>query len=278
MKMGNYRVRKSYLLLTVACVAAAITAYLVVPGGAPSGQGRPSAAVSSSPVDITARYELPGIIGQGWWQQLPAPIFSLKTPIGDNCDQMWRWAHDHGGIDRGWSNVVVSIRARKPVHIDVLAVGSHLLTTRTPSQPNTLLCVPTNEPYMDGEYVLDHGMEPGFLVDHDGASDDFSASSGVGEVADLDFGEIKKISFSAFAHACDCTWQVTVKIVVNGVEQHVTIDDSDSNHPFRTVAAPLKPGDPGANTIWCAADGHGRLTSPQKRDCPIPVVYETPLY
>jgi hypothetical protein len=272
--------RTKRYLLVLACIAAAVFGYLVVPGNRSAPPPSPKGSAPEAPVEVTARYQPPGAsIGEGWWQQLPAPVASLGPPAGADCPRMWEWSRTHGGVDRGWSDVAVTIRAHRPVSLVVLAASSRLVSSRPPVPGQTLLCVPGREPYMGGEYVLEHGMQVGFLVDRDGASYDFRESGGgVGSPIALGFGEINQLSFRAFAHACDCTWRIEVEMLIDGQRHHFILDDADSGKPFHTIAPPLTPGDPATNIVWCAPEGQGRLTSPARRDCPIPVVYETPLY
>jgi len=268
------------LLVLVVCIIAAVCGYLVIPDNRSSSRPLLEKTAPEAPIDVTARYQgFRGIfIGEGWWQQLPAPVASLNPPVGASCAQMWEWSRARGGIDRGWSDVEVTIRARKPVHLIILSARSHLLFSRPPTPHQTLLCVPGREPYMSGEYVLESSGITGFLVDRDVSIYDFRHTGGDGLSVNLGFGEIEKLPFRAFAHACDCTWRIEVDMLIDGRQHHLMLDDADSRKPFRTIAPPSTPGDPATNAVWCAPDGQGRLTSPDRRDCPIPVVYETLLY
>lgn len=232
-------------------------------------------ASADLPVDVTAQYRDDGIIGEAWWQTLPASVTASDMTAGSSCPYMRDRLREQGGVDRGWSEVTVTIRAKKSVDIVIQSARSRLVSSAPPSPERTLLCVPDPEPYMAREDLLNFDL--GFLVDHDGYASNLPGVDPQANAIKLGFGEIQELDFKAYAHSCDCIWEIAFELLVDGKSHQWRLRDATTDRPFRTIAPPQSPGD-STNIVWCAPDGQGRLTLPERRDCPIPVVYETPLY
>ena len=275
-----YRRRPTGLIVTsVSCLIAAILGYLVVPNARQEAVSRrlSKPPTQSSTIEVTAVYGNNVPKNEAWWQATPRHLDLRDLPAAMGCPKMRDWLRSRGGIDRGWSDVTVTIRARRPARLIFKTARSRLVSSRPATAKQTLLCVPDVESGVAGEYQLN--SEEGFLLDRDGYSsilpnDAYSRS----EPIDLGFGEVLDISFKAFARACDCTWRLELDMLVDGQPFHSALNDLRTGRPFRTLAAPSSPGDPKSNVVWCAPTGVGRLTLPSRRDCPIPVEYETPIY
>jgi hypothetical protein len=271
------------MLIAASCVIAALLGFIITPtrtspstdaGRAASPTATRSTA--SDPVEVIARDEDDPAENEAWWQQLPTSVGALGLPTGVSCPQLRDWLHVRGGIDRGWSDITVAVRARKPLTVTFLAVRSRLVSRHSPTDSRTtLLCVPDSRSFVAGEYELP--STPGLIVDQAAGSYDFTRD-GSAYPTKLGFGEITQIVFPVFAHTCDCTWRLEVEALINGQQRQWVLNDTSSGKPFHTIAPPPAPGDPSTNVVWCATSGHGRLTSPARRDCPIPVAYEGPIY
>ena len=75
-----------------------------------------------------------------------------------------KWLSVHGGVDRSWSSLTVSIRARRPAHIELLSVRARLLSSRPPVSSPTLLCVAQTEPFLQDESDAKFAMGT-FVID-----------------------------------------------------------------------------------------------------------------
>lgn len=191
---------------------------------------------------------------------------------------MHKWLREREGVDQGWSEVALTFRARRPTSLRIVSLRSRLVSSRPAPQGHTLLCVPHSESYVERQDLL--AYDAGFLVDQDGYESITTADylAGKEPAMNLGFGEVHQVRLKAHAANCDCTWLIELELEVDGQVQRHTLGKNPSREPFRTMARPTRPGDPDSNIVWCAPDGHGRPTDPGKRDCPIPVDYETPIY
>ncbi len=278
--------------LLATCLAAAVVGYLVTPGRAPDGsigsvstpQGSATAEHTESqagPVEMSARSESESWSNAAaqrwnnaaWWKQLPASASTLGFPHGADCPYIEKWLRAHSGVDRGWSSVTLSIRARRPTHITVVTMRAHILSARPAIPAPTLLCIPNTEPYLDSEpnEPLVKGVRAFMIDGSENTIYTYQASDENGESGqdDVGFGEILHLPVTAYAHACDCTWKLEVEALVDGNRQRWLLDNEDQHAPFRTIAPPSSPTDPTIE-VWCAPDGHGRLTVPDRGDCPLP--------
>ncbi|MEU0883354.1 hypothetical protein ABZ345_32510 [Lentzea sp. NPDC005914] len=260
-----------------ACLFAAGLGYVITPDDRPTDSSdSQDKAAGAPPVEVAARYQDDGIIGEAWWQMLPASVGEHDLAAGSSCAAVRDKLRGLGGVDRGWSEVTVTIRAKRPVQVVVQSVRSRLVSSAPPAPARTLLCVPDPEPYMAREDLLKYDM--GFLVDQDGYSSNLLGSDPEANTKRLGFGEIHELDFKGYVRSCDCAWKIELELLVDGRKQQWQLEDSVTERPFRTIAPPQSPGDSSTNVVWCAADGRGKPTLPDRRDCPIPVVYETPLY
>jgi hypothetical protein len=265
----------AFILAVIGCIVGSCIA---------SGQDKgtvPSRGAPRSPIEISADYSRARELDTAWWQLLPGETENT-LPKGSNCDELAAWLRARGGVDRGSSRVTLWVRAMTTVKIRIVRARSRLVRHGAPPAGNSLLCIPDEESGMDPEGTL----EDGFVVDRDGyrsvvpservfggpSADpqDFDIELGIGEVEELEFG--------GYAHGCDCSWLIELELEINGGSWRYTVGRGSAAEPFRTISAPSAPGDARTTRVWCAIDGKGFLTSPDPKKCPVPYVYETPLY
>ncbi|MFC5054095.1 hypothetical protein [Saccharothrix xinjiangensis] len=266
-------------LVLVGCVAAAYTAYAWVP--LPGTRG---AAIDTGdergPLELIADYGPPLGDGEASWQAFPSRDGLPDIPADSDCAGVAERGRSRGAVDSGWSDVTLTVRARRTVTFTVVAVRPEVLSTRPPAEGHTLLCVDSPQPHMTDEYHLQYSLTNAFVLDQGNPYDvyDVIGEQGSDTPLQLGFGELQHFRFRAFALACDCTWLAEVELRVEGERQVVTLGSDSLGEPFRTVPRPEAPGDSTANSIWCAVEGAGRLTTPAARDCPVPRLYEGPIY
>lgn len=258
--------------------------YALTPDGstAPAGLPQRSTTATTSPqanghdlpIEVTARYANQGALNAAWWKTLPTSVGPPGIPDGADCLHAGSWLRAHGAVDRGWSWVTLSIRARKPTHIMVLSVRAHILAAHPAAPAPTLLCIPNAGSYLEHEpseewpgYAYDGAFVIDGLTNSVHSFIDINTAQYGGQ--DLKFGETDQRLLTAFAHGCDCMWRLEVEALVDGMRQRWLLNDEDSQSPFRTIAPPRSTKDP-TIAVWCAPYGHGRLMTPERGDCQLP--------
>ncbi len=273
------RPRVGRLALLATCLAAAMLGYFITPDEAPEGSigsvGAPQGSAAERADNQATAVEMSASYGDedensyaAWWKQLPASASALGLPDGADCLRINKWLNVRGGVDRGWSSVTVSIRARRPANIELLTVRAHILSSHPPAPSPTLLCVAQTDPFLEDESDAEYTMGA-FVID--GSENSIYHYQEIDEPrqANLGFGEILHLPVIAYARVCDCSWQLEVDALVDGNRQRWLLNNAEQGAPFHTVAPPSSLADPTIE-VWCAPDGHGRLTVPERGDCPLP--------
>lgn len=269
---------KWLLAIFVLCGASGTFGYCSSVDGGSGSPPEPhaTAAAARGPIEVSADYTKRIPVNEAWWQLLPANV-EQGIPKGQSCDALRGWLRARGGIDRGASPVSIWIRALRPSKIRIVRIRSRLVQRRPIPRGRSLLCVPYDS-------AVEREDSSDLTVDRDGAtapvpSDSLSGEPGAASYdAMLSFGEIYGDGITAFAHNCDCSWMIELEIEVNGQRWRYTLGRGGTQQPFRTIATPANPADPRTTRIWCAVGGKGFITGPDRKDCPPPDDYETPLY
>ena len=237
---------------------------------------RQIASSASFPLFIRGEYEA-DFANEAWIEDLPRPAAAMKLPAKDGCNAMQTWLHSHGGVDSGWSDIGIVLRARQKVNVVITAAKSVILKRYpAPNAPYRLTCVPDKSSWVDQEESLDWpNYSPGFALDvnHDLGTPWRPANySNSGNALAMKPGAEQFEALTGFTTKCDCGWGVELYLTVNGSRKQVLVEDG--SQPFRTTPGPAYPDDSASNAVWCADPGRPRLDPPRDSDCPPPVTYE----
>jgi hypothetical protein len=251
----------------------------------PSGSGDSAAAsriagqIASSasfPLYIRGEYKTYSA-NEAWIEILPKAAAAMNLPARAGCDDMRTWLRSHGGVDSGWSDIAILLRARRKVKLVITAAESVILK-RYPaaSAPSTLTCVPGKSSWVEQEESLNWpNYTPGFVLD---INDDLGTPwqpanySSSGNALTMEPGAEQYELLTGFTSRCDCAWGVELYLTVNGAPKKVLVENG--KEPFRTAPGPAYPDDSARNAVWCAGSGQPRLDPPKAADCPPPATYE----
>jgi len=237
---------------------------------------RQIASSASFPLYIRGEYKA-FTEDEAWIDVLPRAAAAMNLPVKDGCDDMQTWLRSHGGLDSGWSDIAIVLRARQKVNVAITAAKSVILK-RYPAAtaPYTLTCVPDKSSWVEQEESLTWpNYTPGFVLDvnHDLGTPWRPANySSSGNAFTMKPGAEQYELLTGFTSKCDCAWEVELYLTVNGVPKHVLVENG--KEPFRTTPGPTYPDDSARNAVWCADFGQPRLAPPRAADCPPPTTYE----
>jgi hypothetical protein len=237
---------------------------------------RQIAASASFPLYIRGEYKTLSA-NEAWIEVLPRAAAAMNLPAKDGCDDMQTWLRSHGGLDSGWSQIEIVLRARQKVNVVITAAESVILN-RYPaaSAPYTLTCVPGKSSWVEQEESLNWpNYTPGFVLDvnHDlGTPWQPAHYSSYDNAFTMMPGAEQYELLTGFTSSCDCAWGVELYLTVNGTPRHVLVENG--KEPFRTAPGPAYPDDSARNAVWCADSGQPRLDPPRTAGCPPPVTYE----
>jgi hypothetical protein len=244
----------------------------------------PSAAqaTTSSPLYVTGGYENNGVTNEAWIDTLPKPASSMSLPSRAGCPDLKKWLYQHGGVDSGWSDIDISMRARTNVKVTITSAES-VVIRRLPAlrHPNTLTCVPDRQSFVEQEESLNWpNVTPGFRIDDNhylGTPWQPSHYQPGAYSFSLKPGGEELFGFTGFTSNCNCEWGVELSLTVNGSPERLLVEDGGV--PFQTTPGPAYPDDSPRNAVWCAVDGTPSLVRPEATRCPPPTTYEEkPVY
>lgn len=268
----------------VVLLAVALTVMPGVLAGCQSSGGGESAAASriarqiatSSPLYIRGEYQT-HYGNESWIETLPESAASMGLPARAGCDYMKNWLHMHGGIDSGWSDITIVLRARRKVNVVVTAAESVVIRRySTPTAPYTLTCVPDNGSWVEQEESLNWAnYSPGFILDDDhylGTPWQPAHYQLSDNTFKMEPGAEQYELLTGYTSRCNCAWAVELYLTINGSPEHVLVENG--KEPFRTETGPAYPNDTARNAVWCAISNHPRLVAPNAAYCPPPTTYE----
>ncbi|MGP4093726.1 hypothetical protein [Nonomuraea sp. KM90] len=228
---------------------------------------------------MTAKYDA-AALNQAWLASPSDVGAEIPQPPEDtNCDHLIDWIRTANLVDRGSSQVTVTLRAKRDTTITVQAIRFSVVSQRQPRDDVPILaCVPF-DPYkkesFDGTFLPhpDRGSAPNTFGDF---VLDVKTSFEVGTAFDLEVGQIEEAYLTGFALSCDCEWKVEVGLEVDGRTQTVTVGDRE--RPFRTIALPKRKLTAPGDKVWCLVRGRTQLIAPDPRRCAAPTKQEQPIY
>ncbi len=270
-------------------LTAALTIVLSTLAGCGPSSGENSAAASIAAQEASFPLYVRGEYGtdsanEAWIESIPAPATSMRLPAGTSCGDLQRWLRLHGGVDSGWSYILILLRARRKADVVVTAAESVILK-RVPAvrTPHTVTCVPDSQSWVDQEEDLEFPTGtgiPGFKLDMNHYLGT-AWQPGDYQPGDYSFnmnpGAQQYLEFTGYTSTCDCEWGVELYLTINGKPKTMLVIDGGA--PFRTVPGPPYPDDSPRNAVWCAVSGKPRLVTPSAANCPPPTTYEEkPVY
>ncbi|BCJ65726.1 hypothetical protein GCM10009779_02310 [Polymorphospora rubra] len=188
--------------------------------------------VESNPDRITSRT---GPIGGSY--VVAKPIQDIgEPPIKENsCVGRYDWAYAMGGVDADSTaaRVIIEGLTETVVHID--GISATVLETAAPSLGSNLTCRGRGEQPNVRYVTIDLDTNPPTVLTYDASGMAvpfvFTVSKGQSEVLDI----------SATTNKCTCSWQVTLRLSIEGKAENYTVQ-ARGKRPFKTTSS--------ANAKW----------------------------